>query len=79
MAITSNAPCAYPTNEPKPLSELYTGWQEMLCQQFLPIGYMIMRRLVVRVPDAGVFPIQRILVEKEALLHAVAKCTGAAV
>ncbi len=42
MAITSNAPCAYPTYEPKPLSELYTGWQEMLAEH---------RQLVVEVQE----------------------------
>ncbi len=53
----------------------------VLCQQFLPTGDVVMRRLglVVRVPDAGIFPIQRILVQERALLHMVTKGTGAAV
>ena len=42
----------------------------MLCQRFLPTGYVAMRwlQLIVRVPDAGILPIQRILVQEEPLL-----------
>ena len=67
---------------PSPSNLQYLGHDlPMLCQQFLPTGDVVMRwfRLVVRVPDAGIFLVERILVQEKALPHFMAKGTCAEV